>query len=141
MPVIVTNEPQRLGNLIKLYDAPNNPELFNDVVTVNEASAVTYNVGTVLGKVTATGKYIISKQGASDGSQNPVAIYIGNSQGQADSLAIAATTDTSVLALTRGKVVVSAIALGLDASFSTAPQIAAAYASLKAAGIIVTTTV
>jgi len=141
MPVIVSNEPQRLGNLIKLYDAPNNPELFNDVVTANEATAVTYTVGTVLGKVTATGQYRICTQGASDGSQVPAAIYIGNSVGQADSLALVAATATPVLALTRGKVVVSAIALGLDASFSTAAQIAAAYASLKNIGIIVTTTV
>jgi len=137
---VIATEAQRLGNLIKLYDAPNNPELFNDVVTVNEASAVTYTVGTVLGKITASGKYIISKQAASDGSQNPAAIYIGNSQGQADSLAIAATTDTPVLALTRGKVVVSANALALDASFSSGAQIAAAYASLKASGIMVNTT-
>lgn len=140
MPVIAT-EAQRLGNLIKLYDAPNNPKLFNEMLTVNEASAVSYPVGTVLGKITASGKYIISKQAAVDGSQNPVAIYIGNSVGQADTLAVPATTDTSVLALVRGKVVVSAKALNLDATFSDAAKIAAAYASLKAAGIIVETTV
>jgi hypothetical protein len=133
---VIATEAMRIGNLIKVYDAPNNPELFNDVVTVNEASPVTYTIGTVLGKITSSGKYIICKQAAADGSQVPAAIYIGNSVGQADSLAIAATTDTSVLALTRGKVEVSAYALALDSSFNTGTLVAGAYASLKAAGII-----
>ena len=37
-----------------------------------------YVVGTVLGKVTATGKYKISVQTANDGSQNPIAIVVGD---------------------------------------------------------------
>lgn len=138
---VIATEQTRLSNLIKKYDDFDNTELFNDVVTVNEASGVTYKVGTVLGKITASGKYIVSKQAAADGSQNPVAIFIGDSAGLAQDTAITAATDTKVLVLSRGKVVVSKDALLLDSSFSTQAQKDAAYASLKAVGILVETTV
>lgn len=138
---VIATEQDRLSNLIKKYDDFDNTELFNDVVTVNEASGVTYKVGTVLGKITASGKYIVSKQAAADGSQNPVAIFIGDSAGLAQDTAITAATDTKVLVLSRGKVVVSKDALLLDSSFSSQAQKDAAYASLKAVGILVETTV
>lgn len=138
---VIATEQTRLSALIKKYDDVDNPELFNDMLTVNEASAQTYKVGTVLGKITASGKYIISKQAAADGSQNPVAVFIGDYQGLAQDTSIAATTDTKVLALTRGKVVVSKDMLLLDSSFSSQAQKDAAYASLKAAGILVEQTV
>lgn len=138
---VIATEQTRLSNLIKKYDDFDNTELFNDVVTVNEASGVTYKVGTVLGKITASGKYIVSKQAAADGSQNPVAIFIGDSAGLAQDTAITAATDTKVLVLSRGKVVVSKDALLLDSSFSSQAQKDAAYASLKAVGILVETTV
>lgn len=99
-------------------------------VTVNETSAKTYVIGTVLGQVTATGKYKISLQGATDGSQNPVAVVI-------EDKSVAATTDTKVLVIARGPVIVGKAALGLDASFGTQAQKDAAYASLAAKGILV----
>ena len=95
----------------------------------------------MLGKITSSGKYIVSKQAAADGSQNPVAIFIGDSAGLAQDTAITAATDTKVLVLSRGKVVVSKDALLLDSSFSSQAQKDAAYASLKAVGILVETTV
>ena len=140
MAVIATDS-NRLSNLVKTYGYPNNPELHNDMLTVNEAAQTTYKVGTVLGKITASGKYVVSKQAAADGSQNPVAVFIGDSQGLAQDTVIAATTDTQVLAITRGAITLSLGQLLLDSSFSTAPQKAAAYASLKAAGILLETTV
>lgn len=141
MPVIAT-ESARIGNLIKNYDDLYSPELFVDVITVNEASAVSYPLGTVLGKVTATGKYMISKPAAVDGSQTPVAVYIGTGDalGSPSTLAVAATTDTKVLALTRGKVVLSASALNLDSSINDATKRATAYAALKAVGLLVEST-
>lgn len=141
MPVIAT-ESARIGNLIKNYDDLLSPELFVDILTVNEASAVSYPLGTVLGKVTATGKYMISKPAASDGSQTPVAVYIGTGDalGVPNTLAVAANTDTKVLALTRGKVVLSASALNLDSSINDATKRATAYAALKAVGLLVEST-
>lgn len=137
---IIATDTQRLSNLIKKVDAFNSPELLNDVVTVNEASATSYPVGTVMGQITASGKYIRSVQTAADGSQNPVAIYIGDSFGNINTVAIAAATDTKVLVLARGKAVVSASALVLDASFTAGALTVAAYASLKAKNILVETT-
>jgi hypothetical protein len=98
------------------------------VVTANEASAKTYAVGTVLGKVTATGKYKICVQNAADGSQNPAAIAIADQS-------ITAATDTKVLVLARGPAQVSKAALVLDASFGTQGQKDAAYAALEALNI------
>jgi hypothetical protein len=39
--------------------------------------------GTVLGKITASGKYTIALSAAADGSQNPVAILADNADGSA----------------------------------------------------------
>ena len=45
-------------------------------VTVNESADKTYGVGTVLGKVTATGKYKVCVESAVDGSQVPAALVL-----------------------------------------------------------------
>lgn len=140
MAVIATDS-QRLSNVIKKYDAPNNPELFNDVLVVNQAAQTTMKVGTVLGKITASGKYIVAKETAVDGSKVPAAIFIGDANGLAQDTVIAATTDTNVLALVRGKVVVSKDALFLDATYDDNTKKATAYAALKALGIFVEATV
>ena len=65
---------------------------FNEIV-VND-SAATLAVGTLLGLVTATGKYKVCVQSAVDGSQTPAAIV-------SVAETIPATTDTAVLAMTR----------------------------------------
>lgn len=139
MSVIATDY-NHYSNLVKSSDS-DRTELFHELVTVNEAAQKSYVVGTVLGKVTATGKYKISLQAAADGSQNPVAIVVGDAFGTAAPVTIAAATDTKVLAIARGKVVVSLNALSLDASFSSGAQKQAAYDSLKSVGILVEATV
>jgi len=139
MPVFATDT-QRLSNLIKKYDAPNNPELFNEVVTVNQAAQTTLKVGTVMGKITASGKYIVAVETAVDGSKVPAGIFIGDKTGDAQDTVIAATTDTPVLVLARGKVVVSKDALFLDATYNDNTKKNTAYAALKALGIFVEAT-
>lgn len=111
-----------------------------DVVTVND-SAQTLKVGTLLGKVTATGKYVVCKQAAADGSQNVAAVFVGDALGFSGDLAIAATTDTSVLTLTRGPLILSAGQIIWDASFTTQSQKDTAFANMKAAGVMLATTV
>lgn len=128
MPLIATDT-QRFSNVIK-HEYDPSTKYCRETVTVNEAAAKTYTVGTALGKVTATGKYKISVQSASDGSQNPVAIVVDDSQ------AIAATTDTKVVVIARGPVIVSKAGLVLDATFNDATKKAAAYASLQTVGIL-----
>jgi hypothetical protein len=130
-----------LSGLIKQYDAPEAPALFNDVLVVNTAGITTIPLGTVLGKITASGKYIPAVQTAVDGSAVAAAIYIGDATGAVADTVTAAATDVNVLALVRGKVVVSKSALVLDASYDLDAEKAVVYASLKALGILAETTV
>lgn len=106
-----------------------------DVVTVNDV-AQTMKIGTVLGKVTATGKYKKLEATAADGSQNAAAIYIGDTLGNSNDLVVAATTDTKVLVLTRGPAMVSKAGLTFGASVDTQGELDAAYAQLVAIGIL-----
>ena len=123
----------RKSNLVKQETFPE--QGFNyDAVTVNEAAIKTYAVGTVLGKVTASGKYKICVQTAVDGSQTAAALVVGDQT-------IPATTDTKVLAMVRGPAIVSKDALVLDASHDLQAEKDAIYASLTALGILVAPTV
>lgn len=137
---VIATDIYRLSALIKKYDTENT-ELCNELVTVNEAAQKTYSLGTVLGQVTATGKWVISVQSAADGSQNPKGIVIGNSFGDCTTFTVPATTDTKVLILARGKVVVARDRVQYDASFNDAAKILAADNSLKAVNIFVETSI
>jgi hypothetical protein len=125
MPLIAT-EAKRLSNVVK-------QELFPE--TAYCRLAVTYNgtaatlvPGTVLGKVTADGKYKIAVQTASDGSQVADAIVMVEQT-------VAATTDTKVLCLVKGPATVSKDGLILDATYNLDAEKAAVYAALEAKGI------
>lgn len=123
----------RKSNLVKQETFPEQGYNY-DAVTVNEAAIKTYAVGTVLGKVTANGKYNICVQTAVDGSQTAAAVVVAD-------YSIAATTDTKVLAMVRGPAIVSKDALVLDASHDLQAEKDAIYASLTALGILVAPTV
>lgn len=99
------------------------------LVTVNEAAAKEYVLGSVLGKVTANGKYKIAVQTAVDGSQTAAALVLGKQS-------IPATTDTKVLVLVRDAIV-SKAALVLDATYDLDAEKAVVYASLEALRIAV----
>ena len=132
MPIFAT-EPLRYSDLVKQELFPESAYCRATVVA-NEAAAKTYAVGTVLGKVTATGKYKIAVETAVDGSKVPAAIVV-------DDYAVAAATDTTVLALVNGPAIVSRGGLVLDATYNDATKIATALAALDAAGIKVIGTV
>jgi hypothetical protein len=139
MPVFASEgQFDRFSSLVKYIEDKEKPNTHNELVTVNEAAAKTYALGTVLGKVTATGKFKIAVQSAVDGSQVPVAIVIGEgSLGYpAPTFNVPATTDTKVLTLARGKAIVAKEGLKLDASFSDAAKVQSAYDALKAVGIL-----
>lgn len=127
----------RLSSLIKFIEATEKPQVHNQVVTVNEAGTPTLAIGTVLGKVTATGKYKVAVETAVDGSKVPAAIYIGDAFGAAKSTVMVAATDTKVLTLARGKAIVSLEALKLDATYDNATKKGVAYDALLALGIMV----
>lgn len=128
MPVIAT-EARRFSNVVKKELWPEDGYT-REVVIVNEAAARSYVYGTVLGRVTAGGKYRICVQNAADGSQVPAAIVL-------DEVAIPATTDVRVLVLVRGPAVVSKTGLVFDASFDLQAERDAAFVALEARGIAV----
>lgn len=123
----------RLGDVIQYEDHPEYGHC-RDVVVANEASQKSYVIGTVLGKVTATGKYKILEATAVDGSQNFAGIYIGSSVGD-NKQTIAATTDTNVVILFRGPAGVGKANLVFGASVDTQGERDAVYAQMEAAGI------
>lgn len=131
---VFATDTQRLGAVLKHEYEPQ-LSYCRDVVVVND-SAATFKVGAVLGKVTATGKYKLSKTGAADGSETPVAVFIADGFGVSNDTAIANATDTNVLVLSRGPVIVGAEALQIG----TGHTIATVKAALKAVGIIVEST-
>ena len=125
MAVIATDK-TRLSHLLKQEYAA---ELaYCRSVLVANDSAQTYEIGTVLGKVTATGKWKVCVQNAADGSQNPAAIVM-------ESKAIPATTDTKVLALTRGPATISKAGLVVHSTWDTQPELDAMYAAFETLGI------
>lgn len=123
---ILATENQRFSNVVKNELWPEHAYCRN-VVVIND-SAATLKVGTVLGKVTATGKYKVCSPAAADGSQTAAAVLLQD-------ITIAATTDTNILAMTRGPAAVSFWGLVFGAGFTTDPQKATARGQLEAAGI------
>lgn len=130
---IFATEGYRFSNLVKQELFPEHG--YNrDVITANETGATAYVVGTVLGKVTATGKYKVQKATASDGSEVAAAVVVRD-------VTTGAGTDTAVLALVRGPAIISKGALVLDATVDTDAEKNAVYAALEAKGILVNQTV
>lgn len=84
--------------------------------------------GTVLGKVTASGKYLASAVGAADGSETAVAIALYGCD--------ATSADAQIAAIVRDAEV-NANTLSYHADRDQAAEKAAANADLAAAGIIV----
>lgn len=124
---VFATEARRFSNLVKEELWPNKGYC-RAVVTVNEATAKEYVVGTALGKVTVGGKYKIAVQNAADGSQVVDALVL-------QEVSVAAATDTKVLVLVKGPAEVSKFGIVLDASFDLDAEKNAAYAALEAKGI------
>lgn len=96
---LIASDTPRLSNMLKR-------ELWSEqgycrlAVTVNEAAAVDYKIGEVLGKVTASGKYVQYDETAVDGSETAAAIVL-------EDVSIPAGTDTTVLCLVKGPAIVA----------------------------------
>jgi len=122
MTVLV--EPRHPGEFI-LSEA--NGQRSREAITI-AAGAGVIAPGTVLGKVTATGKYVASAVGATDGSQIPSAINIYGAD--------ATGVDVSVSAIVRDAEVNGAC-LTYHADRDQKPEKAAAHDALKSLGVIV----
>ncbi len=136
---VVATDTQRVSNWLKYEEEPS-LGLCHEVVTINEAAETALVTGTVLGKVTAGGKYKVAVETAVDGSKVADAIYIGNVLGN-DTQTVAAATDTKILVLKRGKAIVSKGALLLDSTYNDNTKKNAVYASLEALEIFVQPTI
>ena len=132
MPIVSTDV-ARISNLVKQELWPETGFCRKEVV-VNEATAKSYVVGTVLGKVSATGKYKIAVETAVDGSKVAAALVVANQS-------IAATTDTKIVVLVKGPAEVSKDALVLDATYNDNTKKQAVYDSLEALNINVLVTI
>lgn len=112
------------------------PEIgYCKTMAVVNGPAATVQIGTVLGKVTATGKYKVVQSTATDGSEVAVAVVVGNAFGQPTATVQAANTDTSYLVLHRGPAGVARGALTMGNTVTAGALTTAAYAQLAAVGI------
>ena len=126
MAIAFATENKRFSNTVKAEHWPEHA-FCRAVVTYN-GTAGDLKIGTVLGKVTAGGKYKICVQNAADGSQTADAILI-------EDVTAALNTDKKMLVLIKGPAIVSKSALILDASHDLDAEKAAVYAALEAKGI------
>lgn len=127
MALINTRKPL-LGNVVK-HEYAREHGFCREVVTVNIADATELVNGSVLGKVTATGKYTVSDPAATDGSEVAAAIVVENKS-------VAAATDTEVAVLVRGPAIVVEGGLVFDVAHD-AGQIATAVGEIESLGIVV----
>lgn len=81
-------------------------------------------------------KYKMVESTATDGSAKACAIYISAKDGSFSTSTIAATTDTSVIALVRGAAIVGKETLTYGASIDTTAEKTKMYSELEAIGII-----
>ena len=127
MPVIATDT-NRYSEVVKFEFEPS-VGYTREAAVINDVAA-TLKVGTVLGRVTATGKYKVALSAASDGSQNPGAVYVRNVNGTSDELTIPANTDVRALAIIRGPVKLKESGLVLGTGITLA-AVRTAFAALN----------
>lgn len=121
MPVLT--EPPSMGDVLK-YEV--NPNYTREVVTL--LAGMSYPVGAVLGRITASGKFKLATSGGTDGAQTASAVLL---------YAVDATlADATGIVVARGPAIVSRAALAYDATVDDAAKITTKIGQLAAAGII-----
>ena len=121
MPVLT--EPPSMGDVLK-YEV--NPNYTREVVTL--LAGTPYPVGSVLGKITASGKYTLSPATGADGSQVATAVLL---------YAVDATLADAVgIVVARGPAIVSRAGLAYDATVDDGAKITTKIGQLAAAGIV-----
>ena len=121
MPVLT--EPPSMGDVLK-YEV--NPNYTREVITLLQG--LPYPVGSVLGKITASGKYTLSPATGADGSQVASVVLL---------YAVDATlADATGIVVARGPTIVSRAGLAYEGTVNDAAKITAKIAQLAAVGII-----
>ena len=112
-----------LGDVLKYEVEPN---YTRDAITL--LAGMPYPVGSVLGKVTASGKYKLATSGGTDGAQTAVAVLLYPVD--------ATLADAQGIVVARGPSIVSRAALAYDATVNDAGKITTKLGQLAAVGII-----
>jgi len=123
---VLTQNPT-LGDLVK-YELE--PRYNREIVTLK--SGASYALGTVLGKITATGKYRaspITEVVGDEGAENACAVLL--------EIADATTADVVAIVAVRGPILLSKDRLAYDSSVDLAAEKAAKIAQLAALGLVV----
>lgn len=121
MPVLT--QPPSIGDVLK-YEA--NPNYTRETVTL--LIGMPYPAGSVLGKITASGKYTLSPAAGADGSEVAMAVLLH---------AVDATlADATGIVVARGPSIVSRAELAYDASVDDGTKVTAKLGQLAAVGII-----
>ena len=119
----VLNQPPTMGDVLK-YEV--NPNYTRETITL--LAGMPYPVGSVLGRITASGKYKLATSGGSDGAQTASAVLL---------YAVDATlADATGIVVTRGPAIVSRAALIYDATVDDGAKIITKIGQLAAAGIL-----
>lgn len=121
------NETPRIADTL-LYEGGEVVNFVRDAATL-ASGTIASPIGQVLGKITATGKYVQVAPAASDGSQTAAAVLL---------TPITATlgADTTVVVISRGPAVLKNTGVSFTSGM-TNNQIAAATAQLQALGITI----
>jgi len=121
--VPVLTQPPSMGDVLK-YEV--NPNYTREVITL--AQGMPYPVGSVLGRITASGKYKLATSGGADGAETAIAVLL---------YAVDATLADAVgIVVARGPSIVSRAALAYDATVDDAAKITTKIGQLAAVGII-----
>lgn len=116
------DEPGNVADVVKMEHATYS----RDLVTIASGAGV-LEIGTVLGKITASGKYEVHADGANDGTETAVAVLVEKVD--------ATSADKPAVVVSRFAEV-SRLGLKWDASVNTEAKKNAAIAELAAVGII-----
>jgi hypothetical protein len=119
----VLHQPATMGDVLK-YEV--NPNYTRETVTL--LAGMSYPVGAVLGRITASGKHTLSPDTGADGSETATAVLL---------YAVDATLADAVgIVVVRGPAIVSRAALAYDGSVDDAGKITTKLGQLAALGII-----
>lgn len=117
-------QPPTLGDVLK-YEV--NPNYTRETVPL--LAGMAYPQGSVLGRITASGKYKLATSGGTDGAQTAAAVLL---------FAVDATLADAVgIVVVRGPAILSRAALAYDGSVDDAAKIATKIGQLTALGLIV----
>ena len=119
----VLSQPPTMGDVLK-YEV--NPNYTRETITL--LAGMPYPVGSVLGRITASGKYKLATSGGSDGAQTASAVLL---------YAVDATlAEATGIVVARGPAIVSRAALIYDATVDDGAKIITKIGQLTTAGII-----